>query len=203
VTFRSKCVGYEEGKMEKAVIPDLSTTWETSTVTEEQIQSLADRELLRPKAQVGWRPAAGEEFPTEGTGETVVFLAHIERGFGVPAGDLLRGLLHFYRIELVHLAPNSITVISTFVHLYEAYFGIAPHFHLWRHFFELKKTGKGVVIGSVGFMLRRNMKSEYIDLTLPDNTTDGSRGGSTLTTPHRRGGRGRVGSRAQSGPTSW
>jgi hypothetical protein len=28
-----------------------------------------------------------------------------------------------------------------------------------------------VVVGSIGFMLRRNMKSEYIDLTLPDNTT--------------------------------
>jgi hypothetical protein len=64
-----------------------------------------------------------------------------------------------------------ITIISTFIHLYEAYLGIAPYFHLWRHFFELKKTGKGMVVGSVGFMLRRNMKSEYIDLTLPDNTT--------------------------------
>jgi hypothetical protein len=130
VTFRSKCIGYEEGNMEKALIPDPSTIWEMSTVTKEQIQSLADRGLLRPKAQVDWRPAAGEEFLTEGTGKTVVFLAHIERGFGVPAG----GLLHFYRIELVHLAPNSITIISTFVHLYEAYLDIAPHFHLWRHF---------------------------------------------------------------------
>jgi hypothetical protein len=33
---------------------------------------------LRPKAQVGWRPTVGEEFPMEGTGETIVFLAHIE-----------------------------------------------------------------------------------------------------------------------------
>jgi hypothetical protein len=35
VTFRSKCVGFEEGNMEKAVIPVPSTVWETSTVTEE------------------------------------------------------------------------------------------------------------------------------------------------------------------------
>jgi hypothetical protein len=172
VTFRSKCVGYEEGKMEKVAIPDPHTVWETSTVSEEQIQSLVDRGLLRPKAQVGWRPAAGEEFPMEGTGETVVFLAHIKRGFGVPVRDFLCGLLHFYCIELMHLAPNSITIISTFVHLCEAFLGIVPHFHLWRHFFELKKTGKGTVVGSVGFMLRQNMKSEYINLTLPDNTSD-------------------------------
>jgi hypothetical protein len=76
--------------MEKTPIPDLRTVWEASTVMEEQIRSLADRGLLRPKSQVDWRPVAGEEFPTEGTGETVIFLAHIERGFGVPAGDFLR-----------------------------------------------------------------------------------------------------------------
>jgi hypothetical protein len=158
VTFRSKCIGYEEGKMEKASIPDPSTVWKTSTVTEEQIQSLVDHGLLRPKAQDGWRPVAGEKFLTKGTDETVVFLAHIERGFGIPTGDFLHGLLHFYRIELVHLAPNSIMIISTFVRLCEAYLGIAPCFHLWRHFFEAKKTDKGVVIGSIDFMLRRNRK---------------------------------------------
>jgi hypothetical protein len=30
VTFISMCVSYEEGKMEKAAIPDPSTVWETS-----------------------------------------------------------------------------------------------------------------------------------------------------------------------------
>jgi hypothetical protein len=53
----------------------------------------------------------------------------------------------------------------------DTYLGIVPHFHLWRHFFELKKTGKGVVISSISFIFRRNMKSDYVDLTLPDNTT--------------------------------
>jgi hypothetical protein len=93
--------------MEKPAIPDPSTVWETSMVTKEQIQSLVNCGLLQPKSQVGWRPTAGEVFPTEGTSETVVFIAHIKRGFGVPAGDFLRGLLQFFRIELMHLAPNS------------------------------------------------------------------------------------------------
>jgi hypothetical protein len=152
-------------------------------VTKEQIQSLVDCGLLRPKSQVGWRAAEGEAFTTEGTGKTVVFLVHIERGFGILAGDFLRGLLHFYRIELVHLAPNSITIIATFIHLCEAYLGIAPHFHLWRHFFELKKTGKGVVISSISIMLRQNMKPEYIDLALLDNTTGWKQGWFYLDNP--------------------
>jgi hypothetical protein len=169
--------------MVKPAIPDPSTIWDTSTVTEEQIQSLVDRGLLRPKSQVKWRPAAGEAFPIEGTGKIVVFITHIERGFGVPAGDFIRGLLQFHWIKLVYLAPNSITIITTFIHLREAYLGIAPHFHLWRHFFVLKKTGKGVVIGSVSYMLRHNMKSEYIDLALPDNTTGWMQGWFYLDNP--------------------
>jgi hypothetical protein len=48
VTFRSKCIGFKEGKMEKPTIPNPSTVWETSTVTKEQIKSLVDRGLLRP-----------------------------------------------------------------------------------------------------------------------------------------------------------
>jgi hypothetical protein len=183
VTFRSKSIVFEEGKMEKPAIPDPSTIWEPSTVTEEQIQSLVDHWLLRPKSQVGWRPAVGEAFPTEGTDKTVFFIAHIERGFGIPAGDFLRGLLQFYRIELMHLAPNSITIIATFIYLCEAFLGITPHFHLKRHFFELKKTDKGVVVGSVRFMLRRNMKPEYIDLALPDNTTGWKQGWFYLDNP--------------------
>jgi hypothetical protein len=35
VTFRSKTIGFEEAKMEKAAIPNPRTIWETSTVTEE------------------------------------------------------------------------------------------------------------------------------------------------------------------------
>jgi hypothetical protein len=183
VVFRSKSTGFEEGKMEKAPVPDLYIVWESSMVAEEQIQALAVRGLLRPKTEVGWRPVASEEFPTEGTSETVVFLAHIERGFGVPVGDFLCGLLFFYLIELVHLLPNLITIISTFIHLCEAYLGIAPHFHLWRHLFELKKTCKAGVVGSVGFMLRRNMKSEYVDLALPDKTTSWKQGWFYLDNP--------------------
>jgi hypothetical protein len=36
--------------------------------------------------------------------------------------------------------------------------------------------GKGTIVGSVGFMLRQNMKFEYINLTLLDNTTGWKQG---------------------------
>jgi hypothetical protein len=71
--------------------------------------------------------------------------------------------LYYYQLELLHLVPNSITVVSTFIHFCEAYLGISPHFLLWRYFFCVKSTGKrSGPVGAVMFNLRSG---------LPDNTT--------------------------------
>jgi hypothetical protein len=50
LVFRSKSTGFEEEKMEKAPVPDPCTVWQTSTAMKEQVQSLADRGLVRPKS---------------------------------------------------------------------------------------------------------------------------------------------------------
>ena len=60
------------------------------------------------------------------------------RGLATPAHKFLRGLLHFYKIELQHMA--------TFVALCEGFLGISPHFDLWRYFFAInlqRKREKG------------------------------------------------------------
>jgi hypothetical protein len=118
---------------EAASIPDPQAAWARSTMTEAKIQALVNRELLRPKEEVECSAAAGEEFLD--IKEQVVFASFFERGFNLPAGDFFRGLLYYYGLELVHLVPNSITVVSTFIHFCEAYLGISPHFLLWRYFF--------------------------------------------------------------------
>jgi hypothetical protein len=79
--------------------------------------------------------------------------------------------LYYYQLELLHLVPNSITVVSTFIHFCEAYLGISPHFLLWRYFFCVKRTGKrSGPVGAVMFNLRSGLKTEWIDTDLPDNT---------------------------------
>jgi hypothetical protein len=140
-------------------------------MTEAKIQALVDRGLLRPKAEVEWRAAAGEEFPSEDVKEQVVFASFFERGFTLPAGDFFRGLLYYYRLELVHLVPNSVTVASTFIHFCEVYLGIPPHFTLWRYFFYVKSTVKrSGPVGAVMFVLRPGLMAEWIDTDLLDNT---------------------------------
>jgi hypothetical protein len=128
---------------EASSIPDPRTVWFRSTLPEAKIQSLVDRTLLRPKAEVEWKTTDGEKFPTEDVKEQVIFASFFERGFNLPVGDFFRSLLFYYKLELVHLVPNSITVVSTFIHFCEAYLGISPHFLLWRYLFCVKSTGRG------------------------------------------------------------
>ena len=53
------------------------------------------------------------------------------------AHRFLRGLLHYYKIELQHLNPNGIQHMATFIALCEGFLGINPHFNLWRYFFAI------------------------------------------------------------------
>jgi hypothetical protein len=154
-----------------ACIPDPQAPWVRSTVTGAKIQALVDQGLLQPKTEVEWRAAAGEDFSSEDVKEHVVFASFFKRGFNLPAGDFFRGLLYYYRLELVHLVPNSITIVSSFIHFSEAYLGIPPHFTLWRYFLYVKSTGKrSGLVGALMFNLRSGLKAEWIDTDLPDNT---------------------------------
>jgi hypothetical protein len=142
-----------------ASIPDPRTVWVQSTMTEAKIQALVNRGLLRPKEEVEWRAATGEQFPTEDVKEQVIFSSFFERGFNLPVGDFFCGLLYYYKLELVHLVPNSITLVSTFIHFYEAYLGILPHFLLWRYLFRVKSTRKrSGPVGAMMFSLRSGLK---------------------------------------------
>jgi hypothetical protein len=157
---------------EEASVPDPRTVWVRSTMTKAKIQALVDRGLLRPKVEVEWMAAAGDEFPTEDVKDHVIFMSFFECGFNLPVGDFFRDLLYYYKLELVHLVPNSITMVSTFIHFCEAYLGISPHFLLWRYLFCVKSTSKrSGPVGAVMFCLRSSLKTEWIDSGLPVNTS--------------------------------
>jgi hypothetical protein len=69
--------------------------------------------------------------------------------------------MYYYKLELV----------STFIHFYEAYLGISPHFLLWTYLFCVKSTGKrSGPVEVVMFSLRSGLTTEWIDSYLPDNT---------------------------------
>jgi len=74
-------------------------------------------------------------------------------------------------VSLCNLHPNTTLHISIFIHFYEAYLSVLPHFNLFHHLFWLKKRGGGgsKVVGGVYLQLRDGMAGEY--LTVPLNTS--------------------------------
>ena len=106
----------------------------------------------------------------------MVSFAHFHgRGLATPAHKFLRGLLHFYKIELQHLNPNGIQHMVAFIALCEGFLGISLHFDLWRYFFAVnlqKKREKGgrqelhMLMGCVSIQLRNNRVGEYPSMQL-------------------------------------
>ena len=78
-----------------------------------------------------------EDSPSPLDGYVVLFAHFHERGLMTPTHKFLRGLLHFYKIELQHLNPNRILHMAVFVVLCEGFLGISLHFDLWRYFFTV------------------------------------------------------------------
>ena len=78
-------------------------------------------------------------------------------------------------VQVHHLTPNSILYISTFVHLCEAFLGIAPHFDLFQYFFHLKprpNDSKVDVVGGAGLQFHQGKKPKYILYELSDKVID-------------------------------
>jgi hypothetical protein len=87
--------------------------WVRSSVMERKLEELVHDGLLRPRAnqsQLEWRvlPTNHRE-PAPLEGYVVSFIAFHERGPRMPPSQFMRALLHYYGVELHHLAPNSIS----------------------------------------------------------------------------------------------
>jgi len=65
--------------------------------------------------------------------------------------------------------------MSVFVHLYEAFLGIEPHFELFCHLFHLKPQPNSAsldVVGGAGIQLRQKMDRVYIPYKLSQKVID-------------------------------
>ncbi|KAK1696518.1 hypothetical protein QYE76_013215 [Lolium multiflorum] len=81
----------------------------------------------------------GDEIePEPQPGEHVVFLAHFERGFGLPASPFFREFLDFYELQPHHLPGNAIFYLSCYATFMEAYIGIRPTRETFARFFSLR-----------------------------------------------------------------
>jgi hypothetical protein len=130
--------------------------FQKSTVDKSKILKLVWNHFLPYREVLRWRPANGEDIPTPNTNKIVVSSFFFQRGFGLPTCKFLHGLLHHYKIEIIHLNSNSILQIIIFVHLCEAFLGVPLNFPLFRSYFLLKyqsNADKWKVIGGIGLQM--------------------------------------------------
>ena len=146
-----------------------------SNCSDSDLETLVSDGLLPETSVIQWRPALGEDRPYENTGEIVAFAPYFERGLGLPCSVFFSGLLHYYRIQLHHLTPNSFVHISIFVHMCEVFLGIEPHFELFQFLFHHKPQPDSFVldvVGGAGLQLRQGKDKVYIPYKLSNKVID-------------------------------
>ena len=112
-------------------------TWQGSVVTEAHIQWVRKSRRIPPGVECRV-PPAGEISPSPRPGEWVIFLSHLQRGFGLPASAFFRNFLNCFGLQPHHLPPNALVFLSTFVSLFEGYLGIWPKLQHCSHYFNFR-----------------------------------------------------------------
>ena len=123
----------EKGEVEGST----RAAWEGSDVTQSEIDWLI--RTRRIPAGVECRVPGSEVAPDLKPGEYVVFIAHFERGFGLPASDFFRLFLNKFELQPHHLPANAILTLSSFVAFTEGYLGLRPSLGLWSKYFAFRK----------------------------------------------------------------
>jgi hypothetical protein len=113
-----------------------SGAWKGSDMKQPEIDWLY--RSRRIPAHVSCRIPGNELEPAPEVGEYVVFAAHFERGFGLPASKFFRQFLDFYELQPHHLPGNAIFYLSCFVSFMEAYVGLLPTIEAFARFFSLR-----------------------------------------------------------------
>lgn len=130
----------EAGGSSQAPGVDLSNitrgAWKGSDVTQHEIDWLY-RSRRIPEGVSCQLPGDEIESVLE-PGEFVVFVAHFERGFGLPASDFFHSFLDFYQLQPHHLPGNAVFYLSCYATFMEAYIGIRPTRETFARFFALR-----------------------------------------------------------------
>jgi hypothetical protein len=107
--------------------------WEGSEVTPADISWITT--TRRVPEGVACRLLVGEAVPAPRTGERVVFIAHFERGFGLPASDFFQDFLDTYELQPHHILANAVMILSAFAAFCEGFTGIEPFTQAWAKYF--------------------------------------------------------------------
>ena len=88
----------DRSKAEDGAVANMSTGWRKSKMSESLVQELENVGLLQAQGVIQWRAGEGEDYPMEGTLETIMFRHFVERGLTLPVLEFFYRLLQFWEI---------------------------------------------------------------------------------------------------------
>ncbi|TVU15212.1 hypothetical protein EJB05_38720, partial [Eragrostis curvula] len=137
-----------------STIPESMDHWKPGEIDEKYIAELRS---------IGWisdfvvtQENKGSMCFSFDTTEIPVFESHLMCGFNLPPSDFLERVCKYYNIELIHLKPQAIALLSIFSTLCECWLGTACSLDLWRVYHEPRYYSSGLV-GCVSFNLQKNI----------------------------------------------
>ncbi|KAK1661407.1 hypothetical protein QYE76_049566 [Lolium multiflorum] len=87
---------------------------------------------------VATRLLGDEIVPVVNPGERVVFVAHFDRGLGLPASPFFRGFLEFFGLQPQHLLANAFVTLFCYVVFCDGYARVWPDIDFWGRLFYIK-----------------------------------------------------------------
>jgi hypothetical protein len=97
----------------------------------------------------------------------------------------MRGLCHYYGVELHNFAPNTISQAATFVGVCEGFLGIPVNWDLWVHLFHAElhtlataktRVRRVVRAGGLSISLRDSRREFYLPCMMTSNNAEWERG---------------------------
>ena len=94
--------------------------------------------LLGSNESKTWRIPGSESAPASAKDERVAFVDYLHKGVSFPLHPFFLAVLCAYGVQLHDLTPNSVQHIACFIVLCDCYFGIRPHWALFKRIFRVK-----------------------------------------------------------------
>ena len=133
-------------KKEAAIARKAASQWESSIFKASDLAALRADGLV---AEDIVRIPEEEEVPVPHQDEWVCFQSFVHCGFSLPVHPFVRGLLFVYQEQIHDLTPNGVLHIACLITLCECFLGIYPHWGLWRHLFNVKRSNAEYAIGGI------------------------------------------------------